>query len=122
MFCKHLLWVRKSTTTNDILLELGRTPLMIFKRKSVVKNWKRIRHGNSNILVSSSMKDTMNLNLNWTEKLKLFMSEIGLLNYFMNFAPFSRIPVNKGVFERIRDISYQEQISSISDENSKHTI
>ena len=40
MFCKHLLGVQKHTTTNGVLLELGRIPLSIYAKTNAVKNWR----------------------------------------------------------------------------------
>ncbi len=84
MFYKHLLGMSKTTTTKGILLDLGTVHLMLSVKKSVIKNWERIRNGNSNILVSSSKKNAIIMQLNWTEKIKTFKSEITLLDYFIN--------------------------------------
>ena len=46
MFCRHLLGVGKKTTTNGVLLEIGRTPLNLYAKKSAIKNWERIRNEN----------------------------------------------------------------------------
>ena len=48
-FCRQILGVQKSTTTMGVLLELGRTPLMLEARRLSLKNWERIKNGDGNI-------------------------------------------------------------------------
>ena len=42
MFCKQLLGVNKTTTTDRVRLELGRLPLLLFPQKAAVNNWERV--------------------------------------------------------------------------------
>ena len=118
MFCKHILGVRKSTSINGILLELGRSPLYLSANKAAIKNWERIRSGEANFILSSSFSDSINLGLNWSEKIKSFMSGIGMLDCFLHDGVYST-PIYKKVFQRISDICHQDQLSSIANENSK---
>ncbi len=99
MFCKHILGVSKSTTTIGILLELGRIHLTLFANKAAVKNWDRIRRGKANELLFSFAKEFINQDLNWSKKLKIFLSEIGMLNHFLNFDPFNSSRLSDLVFE-----------------------
>ena len=48
MICKQLLGVQKQTTNWWVLLERGRIPLCTFATKFAIKNWERIRLGESN--------------------------------------------------------------------------
>ena len=48
-FCRQLLGVQKNTTIAGVLLELGRTPLILEARKLSMKNWERIRNQEGNL-------------------------------------------------------------------------
>ena len=116
MFCKHLLGVHTSTTTDGVLLELGRIPLHVFEKKATIKNWKRIRSSKCNSRLSTSYNSAVNESLDWIAKIKQFLAEIGMFNYFanrdINF-------VHNKVYRRLADICFQTQISSISRVDSK---
>ena len=84
MFCKHLLGAHKSTTTDGVLLELGRMPLHIFAKKAAIKNWERIRSNKCNSLLSASYNSAVNQSLDWIAKIKQSLAEIGMFNYFAN--------------------------------------
>ena len=60
MFCKHLLGVHNSTTTDGVPLELGRIPLHVFAKKAAIKNWERIRSCKCNSLLSGSYNSAVN--------------------------------------------------------------
>ena len=45
-FCRQILGVQKNTTTHGVLLELGRTPLILEAQRLSLKNWERIKTRN----------------------------------------------------------------------------
>ena len=65
--CKQILGVQKQTTNIGVLLELGRTPIIISCIKLAVKNWERIKKKNANcLLLAYAVKE----NLLWISCIK----------------------------------------------------
>ena len=116
MFCKHLLGVQKHTTTDGVLLELGRVPLSLYANKAAIKNWERIRMGKTNSLLLASANNAENESLVWIEKIKLCLSENG-----MGYTHIENDIINahKKVFTRQVDIFNQTSLSNIANPGSK---
>ena len=116
MFCKHLLGVQKYTTTNGVLLELGRIPLSIYAKTNAVKNWERIQREKANSLVLASSKNAEKEALEWINRIKYSLSENGfgyihLQNDIKN--------AYKKLFTRQVDIFNQSAIINIANPDSK---
>ena len=109
----------KTTTTNGVILELGRVPLCLFAQRVDVKNWERIKNGRANHLLSLSFKDTQTYSLDWINKINKCLSEIGMYHLFLNSNVPNELPTHNEVFKRLLDICHQNQISSISCETCK---
>ena len=77
MFCKHLLGVQRRTTTEGVLLELGRVPLSIHANKAATKNWVRIMTGNANYYVTKSIEN-LGVETLWCSKIKSKLSVNGM--------------------------------------------
>ena len=115
MFCKHLLGIHKSTTTTDgVLLELGRIPLHVFAKKVAIKNWERTSKCNS--LLSASYNSAVNESLDWIAKIKQSLAEIFMFNYFANR---DINLVHNKVYRRLADICFPTKSSNISRVDSK---
>ena len=56
---KQLLGVQKNTTNIGVLLELGRTPLVLDAHKANINNWERIRNLRADQLVIASYKNAL---------------------------------------------------------------
>ena len=119
MFCKHLLGVHKNTTTNGVLLELGRVPLVLHAQKASIKNWERLKSGKSKLLQTLSFTDGQNYSLDWIDKIKKCLSEIGMYYLFLNNEYPAIQRVHDKVFKRQSDIFFQNVFSNISTETSK---
>ena len=123
MFCKHLLGIHKSTTTEGDLLELGRLPLTLFAQKASIKNWERIRKNKCNFLLSLSYKsavnDTMIGNCLWLSNIKGTLARNGMQNLFLNPHENQPMFIHKKIFRTLSDQFHQNAFESINRENSK---
>ena len=84
MACKQILGVQKQTSNIAVLLELGKVPLNLYAIKSAIKNWERIKSGNTNILVSNSYGDALESNLIWIRNIKNILEQNGLGCFYHN--------------------------------------
>ena len=120
MFCKHLLGVQKYTTTDGVLLELGRFPLVLHAQKAAIKNWERIRNGKANPFVTASLNNAENESLDWVYKIRLCLERNGMLNTFINRNTTGGTPpVHEKLFTRLVDIFNQTALSNIASPDSK---
>ena len=122
MFCKHLLGVHKATTTNGVLLELGRVPLVLFAQKAAVKNWERIRKSKCNPLLDLSYKCAITDNVGgcfWLLNIQKTLERNGLLNFFLNQYMDKPSFINKRLFRVLSDQFHQNAFECIGYENSK---
>ena len=110
MFCKHLLGVQKQTTTDGVLLELGRGPLIISAKKAAVKNWERISMGKANPIVLAACKTVEKEDLQWITCIKTCLSEHGL-----GFTHLGNDPLNahKLLYQRQVDIFNQTALNNV---------
>ena len=77
-FCRQILGVQKNTTTHGVLVELGRTPLMLEAQRLSLKNWERIKYEKGNILLCQSHQNACTKNLDWYQKIKDLLSNHGM--------------------------------------------
>ena len=117
-FCKELLGVQKQTPNLGVLLELGRIPLSIFARKNCVKNWERIAvRKNTNLITKTSYEWALQNNSGWSKTVKDYLSQIGLMNVFLNKG--NRKVANVDAFNREKGIFYQTSFFEIQNNSSK---
>ena len=116
MFCKHLLGVQKHSTTDGVLLELGRVPLSFYAKKAAVKNWERIKMGKANPLVLASVTNDEKEILEWSLKIKTCLSENGFA-YTHLHSNFSN--AHKKLFTRQIDTYNQTALNNITNPDSK---
>ena len=84
-FFKQLLGVRKQTSTNAVLLELGSYPLQLRAIKASVKNWERIKQSNCNKLLIAAYTEATNEKLPWITSIReVFDSNEMLQTYLSN--------------------------------------
>ena len=107
-FCKDLLGVQIRTANLGVLLELGRIPISIYRKKNAAKNWDRIslKHKANIILLTSYQKDN-----GWGSMMNLCFSNVNLQNVFLDQAPSNQASYNQ-LFYREKDIF--EQLALIS--------
>ena len=116
MFCKHLLGVQKHTTTDGVLLELGRVPLQLNAKKAAVKNWERLRTGKANTIVLASANNAEKEGLEWISRIKFCLSENGLgYTHILN----NPINAHKKLSKRQVDIFNQTALNHITTPDSK---
>ena len=117
MFCKHLLGVHKNTTTEGVLLELGRLPILLFAQKAAVKNWERIRKNKCNSLLSLSykgaLKDVEEKGCLWLSKIKNTLELNGMLNLYLNQFENKPLFIHKKLFQTLSDQFYQNAFQTI---------
>ena len=114
-FCRQLLGVQKSTTNNGVLLELGRTPLMLEARRLSLKNWDRIRKEEGNILVTKSYQNARTKELEWNKTACSLLS-----NYGMQYRTIESVSdLGNAFFGKAKDIFHQEVFAQISNPKSK---
>ena len=80
-FCRQILGVQRNTTTIGVLLELGHLPLTLEAQRLSLKNWERIRSGDANILVSASLGNAMEKELDWCKTIAELLSKHGIPNH-----------------------------------------
>ena len=116
-FCRQLLGVQKNTTTIGVLLELGRTPLVLEAQKAAAKNLHRVKNGNANTVLMASIKDAEESSLRWYTDIKSLMERNGILNVLTETTP-SKNAQNK-ILNRAKDIFHQNSFTTIKDIKSK---
>ena len=116
MFCKHLLGVQKHTTTNGVLLELGRVPMSYYAQKAAIKNWQRIQSGKASFLVMASYKNAELEALMWSQRIKTCLSMNGF-GYTHLHGDITN--VHKKLFTRQSDIFNQTALSNITNLDCK---
>ena len=114
-FCRQILGVQKNTTNNGVLLELGRTPLMLEAQRLSLKNWDRIKSGNGNTLVTNSYHNAHIMKLDWNETVCSLLSKHGM-HYRITE---SQSDLGNAFFGKAKDIFHQEVFAQISDPKSK---
>ena len=119
MFCKHILGVNKQTTNYGVLLELGRTPLLVFAKKAAVKNWERIRRGIANSFLTISYKNAQDESLLWLKGVKATLSGNGMGEIFRDNTEINTRHIPYMLNQRLTDIFHQNAFSIINNENSK---
>ena len=113
-FCKDLLGVQRQTTNIGVLLELGRTPIMISAIKNCIKNWTRIHIlKKANTLVLLTHQSSLKYSLKWTEQIIICLNSSGI--GYENNNPF----LFNTVYKRLTEIFYQEGFININKEDSK---
>ena len=123
MCCKHLLGVHKNTTTDGVLLELGRLPLLLFAQKAAIKNWERIRKNKCNPLLSLSykraVKDVAENSCLWLSNIKRTLEHNGMLSHYLNQYVNEPLFIYKKIFQTLSDQFHQNTFQSINSEVSK---
>jgi hypothetical protein len=114
-FCRQLLGVQKNTTNNGVLLELGRTPLMLEAQRLSIKNWERIKDQNCNSLVTKSYENACEKMLDWNERIKKLISEHGM-QYKLSE---NSSKISNAFSGRATDIFVQDAFSGISKPEAK---
>ena len=114
-FCRQILGVQKSTTNNGVLLEIGRTPLMLEAQRLSLKNWNRIKSENGNILVTKSYQNAHTKKLDWNQKICELLSKHGMHYRIQE----SESDLGNAFFGKAKDVFHQEAFAQISDPNSK---
>ena len=115
-FCRQLLGVQKNTTNIGVLLELGRTPLVLDAQKAAIKNWERIKNSKANHLVIKSYENACTESLDWINNIQNLLGRNGMRNLFIENTPKN---VHSKFYNRAKDIYHQESFSTILDVASK---
>ena len=113
-FCKDLLGVQKQTSNIGVLLELGRTTIMLYGKKNCIKNWGRIHiQGSANKILLWSHLNSVANELRWN------LSVTNCLNY-MGIGEDTRDNfVHMEAIKRMADIFHQEAFAEINRDRSK---
>ena len=83
-FCKQLLGVRKQTSTNGVLQELGMSPLQHQGTKMAIKNWERIHNQKANPILIASHMDAIQRDLPWESSIRQVFASNGLLDLYLS--------------------------------------
>ena len=115
-FCRQILGVQKNTTTHGVLLELGRTPLMLEAQRLSLKNWERIKDEKGNILLCQSHQNACTKNLDWYQKIKDLLSNHGMQYRLTD--PSQKIqPTRSSAEQKICSIKKRSLKSKIQNQN-----
>ena len=114
-FCRQILGVQRNTTTIGVLLELGRLPLTLEAQRLSLKNWERIRSGDANILVSASLGNAMEKELDWCKTIAELLSKHGMQYRITE----TTNALGNAFLGKAKDIFYQDAFTQISKPESK---
>jgi len=114
-FCRQILGVQKNTTNHGVLLELGRTPLVLQAQRLSLKNWERIKNGDGNILVTNSHRNAHEKELDWSQTICYLLSKYGM--QYKITEPASNL--GNAFIGRAQDIYHQEAFGQIVKPESK---
>lgn len=115
-FLKQLLGVQTQTSNIGVLLETGRVPLMAYALKNCIKNWNRIANEKKcNALTDVSFFYIKELELEWSERIKLYLDNIGLGTILAG----NKKDPEKLTYKRNTDIFHQKAFANISNAESK---
>lgn len=122
-FCRWILQVRKSTNLSGLYWELGRFPLIIYRKISMIRYWiKLLRSSDTFIpkkmyeILKNDIENNRTYNgLNWALQIKNILDSLGLSNIWIHQTGID-IPFNL-IKQRMTDTYKQSWYSTIN--NSK---
>ena len=83
MFCKQLLGVRRQTSNDAVLQEIGLLPISIHITKIAMRNWERVMDKKANPLLLASHADAFVENLPWYSEVKEIFARNGMLETYL---------------------------------------
>ena len=83
MFCKQLLGVRRQTSNDAVLQEIGLLPISLHITKIAMRSWKRIMDKKANPLLLASHFDAFNENLPWSSEVREIFARNGMLETYL---------------------------------------
>ena len=117
-FCKNILGVKSSTPNAMVYCELGRLPLYCIRKCRIIKYWLKLSMSNNCILKSCyeylNTSCEQNNCKNWLYNVKNILSEIGLLDVWINQNIYNHSYILATVKQRVYDICIQSLISDIN--------
>ena len=127
-FCRWVLNVRKSTNLSGLYGELGRVPLLIYRKISMIRYWIKLLISGDNfipkkvyIMLKNDADNNITYNgLNWAYQIKCILDSIGLSyiwndQFFLDTVPFTLIK------QRLIDTYQQTWYASINNSNRLET-
>ena len=118
-FCKSILGVKRSTPNPMVYCELGRLPLICYRKLRIIKYWLKLKNTKNCILKSSFEYlchefHTKSNCKNWIANVFNILSEIGLRDLFLEYNHLDAKLIFPIVKQRIIDIYKQSLITEIS--------
>ena len=91
-FCRRVLCVRKSTNLSGIYGELGRVPLIIIRKCSMIRYWlKTIKSPENSVsrIIYNMLRNDAKMNitytgLNWVQHVKTLLQSLGFNDLWIN--------------------------------------
>ena len=114
-FCRQILGVQKNTTNYGVLLEIGRTPLVLEAQRLSLKNWGRIKNGKGNTLVTKSSQNAQAKELDWNLTICNSLSKCGMQYRIED----SNYDLSNAFASRAKDMYHQEAFAQIAKPESK---
>ena len=122
-FLRRILKVKKSTNLTALYGELGRIPLVVYRKVIVIKYWIKMLHQSDSSLVKQMymlLKSDTDLNnnyngKNWAYQIKSILQQRGV-EFIWNQQFEIEIPFNI-IRQRIFDMHYQRWYSEINNSN-----
>ena len=118
-FCRNLLGVKKSTNLAALYCELGRKPLLAFRKIRILKYWSKIIHTENDLMsriYTMLLNDTNNGNTyngtNWASQVKTLLDNLGFSYVWNNQENLENIPYAE-IKQRIIDNVNQDLLMSI---------
>ena len=113
-FCKELLGVQRQTSNIGTLLELGRVPIMLYGKKSCIKNWGRIHVQQKGCtFIQSSHENSLIHQLMWPQQVNECLRHMGIGGRDINEN------VDRAAMQRMTDIFHQNAFAEINRNDSK---
>ena len=119
-FCRNILGVKKSTSLSALYCELGRKPLIVFRKLRIIRYWiKVIRSDNPllrntyNMLADDAINNVTYNGNNWAYNVKNILHNLGLGYIWENQNTIEHVPYPV-IKQRIFDSVNQELMMSIN--------
>lgn len=118
-FCRSLLGVKKSTNLSALYSELGRKPLIIFRKLRIIRYWMKILKTDNillrnvyNLLLNDAANDITYNGTNWAYQVKGMLDSLGFSHVWDN-QTHDEVPYQQ-IKQRLLDNANQNLLMSIN--------
>ena len=127
MFCKQLLGVRRQTSNDAVLQEIGLLPISLHITKIAIRNWERIMDKKANPLLLASHSDAFVEDLPWSSEVREIFSRNGMLETYLlkvegSLEDVEPKYIEKTLMQRMTDQYNQTSFGTINSSSKLETL